>query len=246
MKGTFKASKLKSAIQGVVDKNPASSSDDGRMLDPYHQNDVCKTFVCAMPRSSMAAPILFRTYLVRDNASANCFIWEAARATSAAPTFFKECTIDTNGVEEAFVDGGLRCNNPVSQLIEEAGRVFKDRPKACIVSIGTGKAHTIGLRRSDIFQRLLPTDLINALKDIATDCEAAAEEVEKRYVSDSGIYFRFNVDQGLQQVSLAEWDKLDEVTQHTKQYLLGTAITEKVNKLVKTIQTELRYEMSLR
>lgn len=238
--GTFKANKLESAIKDVVTKFATCPPDDGRMLDHRAAHDVCRTFVCATPALSMAAPRLFRTYRVRDNPSGNCFIWEAARATSAAPTFFKRATIIDNGLKEDFIDGGIKCNNPVLQLVEEAGHVFNNRPIACIVSIGTGEAETIGLRSPDVFQRLLPINLIGVLRQIATDCHDVAEQVEKQYTCTPGIYYRFNVDQGLQQVSLAEWNRLDEVTQHTKQYLNKAAINQKVNVLVQLIHTTIR------
>jgi len=241
--GPFKASKLENAIKGVVN---SFTSDDGRMLDPLPAHDVCKTFVCAMPLYNMGAPRLFRTYLVRDNKSANCFIWEAARATSAAPTFFERFAIvDDNGLKEVFIDGGFGCNNPVSQLIEEAGRVFHDRRIACIVSIGTGQAETIGLPSPDVSQRLLPTKLVDVLWKMAVDCEAEAERVEKQFRSTPGIYFRLNVEQGLQQVLVAEWQKISEVTQHTKTYLQKELITQKVNVLVQVIRAQIRFRMNL-
>src|SRR5947208_9222664 len=53
---------------------------------------------------NMEYPRRFRTYPVRALASANCEIWEAARATSAAPTFFKRIAIsDGGGAKEEFI-----------------------------------------------------------------------------------------------------------------------------------------------
>src|ERR1700690_2286849 len=97
-------------------------------------------FVCAMPALHTSSPRIFRTYEVRSNQSYNCEIWEAARATSAAPTFFKRIRIGEKGLEEEFVDGGLGCNNPIRQVLEEAEIAFgPGRRIACIVSIGTGQ-----------------------------------------------------------------------------------------------------------
>jgi len=243
--GTFKARKLESAIKDVVDKYPVSSSDDGRMLDPCHRDDVCKSFVCAMLASDMDTPYLFRTYHVKHAATANCFMWEAARATSADPTFFKRITIVINGLKEEFIDGRVRCNNPVLELIEEAGYVFAGRPIACILSIGTGQAKAITLQDPAFFQRLLPTDLIRVLRDIATDCESVGMRVERQYDSTPGTYFRFNVDQGLQEVSLSEWDKHPEVTRHTRQYLAKAMISQKLDVLVQLIRAQIRDTMKL-
>jgi len=227
---TFKEDKLESAIQYLVKSVIKSPFDDGRMLDPRPTYDNCKTFVCAMSASTLGVPHLFRTYPVRDDPSANCFIWEAVRATTAAPTFFKPVSIVDNGLSEVFIDGGLGCVNPVLQLIDEAGRVFPDQAIACIVSIGTGQAETIGLRRS--------TNQINVLRAMAAHCESVDEQVERRYRSTPGIFFRFNVDQGLQHI-LAEWNRHPEVTQHTKQYLRKATISKKVDAVVRVIQAQI-------
>jgi len=34
-----------------------------------------------------------------------------------------------------------------------------------------------------------------------------------------GIYFHFNIDQGMQKVGLEQWDRLDEVRAHTREHL---------------------------
>jgi len=54
---------------------------------------------------------------------------------------------------------------------------------------------------------------------IATDCEESAEAAARHFEHTPGIYFRFNVDQGLQDVGLEQWDKLVEVRAHTGQYI---------------------------
>jgi predicted acylesterase/phospholipase RssA len=190
-----------------------------------------------MSAFNASSPRLLRTYAVRENQGYNCTIWQAARATSAAPTFFKSIRFGEEGAEEEFVDGGLRCNNPVKQVLEEAEAVFgPDRHIACIVSVGTGQGEVIGLKSPGVFQRALPLDLIRTLKDIVVDCEGAAEEVEKRFKNRKNVYFRFNVEHGLQRVTLEEWRKLGEVTTHTKQYLQKLVISQKINAAVEALR----------
>jgi predicted acylesterase/phospholipase RssA len=185
----------------------------------------------------MSGPRIFRTYTVRENQNYDCMIWQAARATSAAPTFFKRIWIGEQGSEEEFVDAGLGCNNPVRQVLEESEAVFGPGKRvACIISIGTGQSDVIGLRSPDAFQSALPLDLVNVLKKIATDCESAAEDVEKRFKRLGNVYFRFNVEQGLQGITLAEWEKLGQVTSHTMQYIQRSAVTQKINVAVKAIR----------
>jgi predicted acylesterase/phospholipase RssA len=177
--------------------------------------------------------------MVREHRSYNCPIWQAARATSAAPTFFKRICIGEKGSEEEFIDGGLGCNNPVKQVLEEAETAFgADQYVACIISIGSGQADVIGLKSPDAFQKALPLDLIPVLRRIATDCESAAEDIEKRFQHISNVYFRFNVEQGLQGVTLAEGDKLGEVTQHTMQYIQKLVVNQRINAAVEAIRKQ--------
>jgi predicted acylesterase/phospholipase RssA len=191
-----------------------------------------------MPAANMTAaiPRLFRTYKVPKNQSFDCTIWEAARATTAAPTFFKSIEIGRPGSKERFIDGGVGRNNPMSQVFEEAELVFPGRLVACAISLGTGQAKTIAIRKPSPFQRILPFDVVNTMVQIATDCERMAEETSRRFKSFTNFYFRFNVEHGLQNVTLSQWDRLGEVTTHTNQYMSKSEVDQKVDAAVKVIR----------
>jgi predicted acylesterase/phospholipase RssA len=77
-----------------------------------------------MNAANMGLPVLFRTYDSPYHPAAEWTIWEAGRATSAAPNFFKQIKIGRPGLEEAFVDGGMGNNNPISSLLLEAKVMF--------------------------------------------------------------------------------------------------------------------------
>ena len=189
-----------------------------------------------MSALSMGAPHLFRTYQVPEGQTFDCTIWEAARATSAAPTFFERITIGGLGSSQPFVDGGLGRNNPIMAVLEEAELVFPGRQVACIISIGTGQAQTISILPPSLRQRMLPSDVIKALQAIATDCEQSAQEIARRFLSTPNVYFRFNVEQGLQQVGLAQWERLDEVVSHTGQYMRVVEVRQKLGAAVVALQ----------
>ena len=121
-------------------------------------------------------PCLFRTYKAPEYQLPNCMIWEAACATSATPTFFERIIIN----EEQFIDGGLGGNNLIHQVLQEAELMFPDRHIACIVSIGTGQAETISIPKPDWIQRAIPLDVIDAMRKIATNCEASAQDAARR------------------------------------------------------------------
>ena len=116
----------------------------------------------------------------------------------------------------------MGCNNPVRYLIEEAQREFGlVREVGCIVSIGTGKRKVAGFKAPGLFQRKLPLDLINVLTRMATDSETEASLMKARYQNCPGLYYRLNVERGLEGVALEEWEKLGDVKTHTMAYLNG-------------------------
>ncbi len=190
-----------------------------------------------MPAGDLSFPSLFRTWAPPANQMYNCTIVEAARATTAAPTFFKGIEFG-DPIKQRYIDGGLGCNNPVRLVTVEARSLYPDRSISCVVSLGTGVANVIGMERPDAFQKLLPTDLIAVLKGIATDCERISEQIAQD-LGQSILYCRLNVDQGLQEVSLAEWDKLSNVQLHTVQYLQKYDVGKRVNQLVEVLKCKL-------
>ena len=231
--GAFKATTLETKIKEIV----RDRKQGDYMMDKSNEKKQAKAFVCAMPAKNMAHPRRFRTYEVRENASPDCFIWEAARATTAAPTFFKRISIGEEGrAKEEFIDGGVRCNNPTDQVIEEARTIFGDDcTLGCLVSIGTGHPGVIGLSKPDHFQKILPTDLVDVLKRIATDCESTAEELAKRLKHQEIRFFRYSVTHGAGSISLEEWKKIDDVQTHTEAYMREVAISSSINMAVKIL-----------
>jgi Patatin-like phospholipase len=177
-------------------------------------------------------PVLFRTYQSRETHS-GCKIWEAARATSAAPTFFKRIEI---GRKQPFIDGGLGRNNPSRVLLDEAKALFGVRRLGCLVSIGTGQAEIISIKKPGVFQQLIPKDVIDALKAIATDCEATHETMLGLFANTPNTYFRLNVEQGMQGIHLAEWEKGGNVEAHTAHYMKRVEVSNMLDLLIKVIR----------
>jgi hypothetical protein len=49
------------------------------------------------------------------------------------------------------------------------------------------------------------------------------------------IYYRLDVDRGLNEIAMEEWKKLALVRQHTKNYLKLTVVDRRIDKLVDTL-----------
>jgi hypothetical protein len=143
-----------------------------------------------------------------------------------------------DGIAAEYCDGGLIWNNPVKVVIEEGEKAFGSKRRvACIVSIGTGHPPAIGLANADWLQALLPRNAIDLLKDLAMDCETKARECENLYGNQLGLYYRFNVEHGLEKVSAADWKMLGAVKEHTKTYMENPSVGRKIDQLVDILRS---------
>ncbi|KAJ7770426.1 FabD/lysophospholipase-like protein, partial [Mycena metata] len=231
--GRFKASKLEKAIKRIVGHHSASLDPEEGIKDT--RENACKTFVCTMNAANMSLPVLFRTYNATHHPAMDCTIWQAGRATSAAPTFFKQIQIGPPGIEEAFLDGGMGQNNPTAALLREAEIVFPDRHIAVIISLGTGQPHTINIPKPSGLQRLFPLDVVEAIRGIATDCEKEHQSFARYFNLVPDVYFRFNVERGMQDIQLNQWEKLGDVAANTRQYTLSHPVESQLADAVKSL-----------
>ncbi|CAJ0544308.1 Ff.00g035520.m01.CDS01 [Fusarium sp. VM40] len=168
-----------------------------------------KTVVLAITKDNVdALPTLFTTYDTSASLD-GCTIWQVARATSAATTFFKPIRVGRDDIE--FIDAGFGYNNPCEVLIAEAQAQFPNRKKMQVLSIGTGLGDVVSI--SDTRKSIL-----KALKSMATTSRKVDSRLVEQY-SDEGVYFRFNVDRGLDDVTLSDWEKSSKISAHTRNYL---------------------------
>lgn len=143
-------------------------------------------------------------------------IWEACRATSAASSFFDPIAIGR--YKEEFVDGATGANNPVWEVWNQAQLIWGPQPIEgqirCLVSIGTGTP-SLESFQDDVFH------IGKTLIAIATETEQTAEKFrrDKTHLDDSGRYYRFNVDRGLEKVGLEDSKKRKEIAAATSRYV---------------------------
>jgi len=204
---------------------------EAKKIMMYDNNPkACKAFVTATSGrdAQKGKPYLFRTYRGRGGVTnKDCMIWEAIRATSAAPTFFDPIQIQ----DEMFVDGGFGCNNPVNFVYDEAREMWPDREIGCIISLGTGMPRVLSLQNPTLFDTRFPKNWVQVLERTATECDTAHQDMLRKKEL-RGKYFRFNVQQGLQGVSLMEWQKLGETASLTEAYLREVDVERKMNEVV--------------
>lgn len=190
----------------------------------------------------MAHAVRFRSYIVGRNDNFNCTIWEAVRATTASPLFFAPINIGSL-VQERFIDGGYRCNNPVAEVYSELRVAFPSRPITSLISIGTGHTKVIKVAESKPLPKnsksakSIPSPVVDAWRAIVEDCEHVSSRFEEEHPGPNSIYTRLNVEQGMLDIALDEWAKLGETVTHTRMYLQEPRISQKVDNTVNQLRT---------
>ena len=178
------------------------------------------SFVCAIAHETNEVTRL-RSYSLPDEADIPATICQAALATSAATTFFDPVTIGAR----KFADGGLGANNPVDEVEGEASNIWCSgtgdlKPLVkCFVSIGTGNPGKMAIE-DNILKFVFKT-----VVGIATETEYTEKKFIARWCQhfDQKRYFRFNVDQGLQDVGPAEYLEQGTIEAATDAYLTHMA-----------------------
>ncbi|PSR97545.1 hypothetical protein BD289DRAFT_91836 [Coniella lustricola] len=213
---------------GVLMRNQKSTVDTGH------------AFVCTMPEQKHKEMVRFRTYEISSDKYPHLLIYQAARATTAATTFFRPMPIhDDEGTKENFIDAALGTNNPATICLEEARELFgSERELNCVVSLGTGtrqkELDKYG-RRGPLSQIKYLVSSVMLMKELSTDSEKVHKALEKQFDDYGKSYFRFNVDGGAQDISLADWKKMDELKERTKKYLEIAEVKKSINELVDAI-----------
>lgn len=185
------------------------------------------SFVCATSKESSQTVCLtsYETPRGGNDLLNSVTIWEACRATLAVTSFFDPIAVGRYG--ELFVEGAIGVNNPVQELWDQAQLTWGPEPLLdtvkCLVSIGTG---VLSLKAFD-------DDLINigrTLAAIATETEWTAERFrqERRLLSITGRYYRFNVARGLEAIGLEEADKVKEIAAATRRYISSQEVQKQM------------------
>ncbi|KAK5354371.1 hypothetical protein LTS03_011888, partial [Exophiala xenobiotica] len=158
-----------------------------------------------------------RTYDLPQKPAVPATICEAALATSAATGFFDPVSIGARH----FVDGALGANNPVDEVEGEASDIWcpdtgdlKPLVK-CFISIGTGNPGKKAIE--DNVLKFLTKTLVEITTETAETAKGSLGRWRQHY--DQNRYFRLNVEQGLQDVDLAEYKEQGRIETATHLYL---------------------------
>ncbi|KAJ5090363.1 FabD/lysophospholipase-like protein [Penicillium argentinense] len=229
IKPKFDANKLEGAINEVINNCGAKPTD----LFNDQADRSCRVFVCSITQETKDI-VRLRSY--GNKAGIQATICQAARATSAATSFFEPVSIGAR----RFADGGLGANNPVDEVEGEASDIWCEdtgdlKPHVkCFISIGTGNPG----------KKAMEDNLLKFVSKTLPELATQTEQTEKRFIAKWRLhyaenrYFRFNVDQGLQDVGLAEYQQQGLIESATEGYLDHQAVKFRVRDCVENLNSK--------
>ncbi|KAH8823142.1 acyl transferase/acyl hydrolase/lysophospholipase [Flagelloscypha sp. PMI_526] len=178
----------------------------------------CQTVVLAMTSQNVALPTLFRTYKARKHRVDDCPVWMAIRACTSNPHLFPAAKIGDQLYVSASHAGQ---SNPIDFALSEAKVAYPDAGIHCIISLGSGHPGPISFSMPDM------SSYSDVAINIAKDAERKAQQAAKQFHStDQKIYFRFNVEQGLQNSVQATSGPHGEAQAHAAVYCARHEIDE--------------------
>ncbi|KAJ5770726.1 uncharacterized protein N7511_002777 [Penicillium nucicola] len=211
-------------INGLRWGNPDALLYDNR---EYRTKTAVTALYKGTPRKGTA--VLLRSYDSRREPPPefDCTIWQAGRATSATGLAFKPIQIG----QHVFIDEGPGTYNPAPQVLDEAVvNEWPGREVGVFISVGTGKRPAGTNNRQhewweDFFGDALGT-FAEARRRLITKiegCEDIHNEMLRDRLAKRNVpkdnYFRLNVEVGVGEFGMNEWNRLADISTNTRQYL---------------------------
>jgi len=159
-----------------------------------------------------------------------CTIIEAGMATAATPLLFPPVKLQQSGA--VFVDGSLRRNNPIEEVINESDRIWPGHTIGCVISIGTGRSAQTAIDGS---LSKLPGACIKAALGAQNKAEEFIKSRTGRELYESSKYFRFNVEQGLQHLKLDECRNFELIDASTVRYLKLSEVAAQITRCARSL-----------
>ncbi|CCU77108.1 putative patatin-like serine hydrolase [Blumeria hordei DH14] len=170
-------------------------------------------------------PALLRSYDSRKEPSpeSDCTLWQASRATAATSFAFKPIQIG----QSVFLDEGVGKFNPASAALDEAClNEWPGREVGVFVSLGTGKRPAGSDSNSHMWYEGFMGEFAEARRRLISKiegCEKTHDYLQREGLSKRGVnvenYFRLNVEIGVGEFGLNEWNRLADISNSTRRHL---------------------------
>jgi hypothetical protein len=74
---------------------------------------------------------------------------------------------------------------------------------------------------------------------MVTDCEKTHQFFADHFAGTANLYFRFNVEQGMQNIPPNQWEKLSHVAANTRQYIQSQLVITQLAKAVTSLSEKI-------
>lgn len=176
-----------------------------------------------------APPVLLRSYDSRREPPPEfeCTIWQAGRATSATGLAFKPIQIG----QHVFIDEGVGTYNPAPLALDEAVmNEWPGREIGVFVSVGTGKRPSGTSHRQHEWWEDFVGDALGTFAEAKRrlmskieGCEEIHQKMLKEHLAKRNVkkenYYRLNVEVGVGEFGMNEWNRLADISTNTRRYL---------------------------
>lgn len=205
-------------------------------------------------KSTETGQVLLRSYDSRKETSIepHATIWQAGRATSATQHAFKPIQVG----QSVFLDEGVGKYNPAPQMLDEAVRnEWPGRDVGVFISIGTGKRPEGSPQENREWWEAFAggigdfAEARRALIRKIEDCEKTHQSMKDilptRQVNPEH-YYRLNVNVGVGEFGMNEWNRLADISSSTRIYLAEKSVQsmtfESASKLARVHTAKIRWE----
>ncbi|KAL1672489.1 acyl transferase/acyl hydrolase/lysophospholipase, partial [Schizophyllum commune] len=238
--GTFRVTPFEEVLKEI--SNRFGDGDDSQLIT--NSGSQCKTFVCVREDNQSGSIQLrrLRTYVHPSEPPFQTTFIEAIRATMGNTVFFKPITITSeSGAVSTLLDAGDAHCNPVFDLLEEARSLYPSRRISYLLSIGAGRASTIDSSpsRGFLHQPRLGLSCLAAMQHLANCCDAIALAFQQQNPELERSYFRFNLDQGVSDGKMNQWEQPEVLKEWTRPYCVA------VQKPLWTVVTSMMHERNV-
>jgi hypothetical protein len=150
----------------------------------------------------------------------------------AITTIFCPISVDTSASVAEFSGAGLGYNNPTREILKEAQDMYgRDQSVAIVLSIGSGLPKEASFK--DIESKSNRFDEI--LEKVIVDCEKVQQDLSHR-VNGLEAYIRLNVDRGLDEVQMHDWDQLGVIMGHTQAYISKSLVENLIDTSIRLLE----------
>lgn len=193
------------------------------------------SFVITSLRHNAGIKICLRSYPVQTYPAPPITIIDAALATCVMPPTFTPIVSGKGFRKKEYMGVSVGTSNPIYEVITEGLLLFSgDADVASLLSLGNGHPGIISLPPSNE-----DLDLSRIIWDMINDCTQKAQEIEQR-IGSSGIYFRFSVEQGMQNVHSSQIGDPSWIITQTESYIQDPGTCNKLDAFVQRIDAAIQ------